>query len=133
MNFADCFALLGLYDLAGQPPFTPGFEVSGVIDAVGNEVADFRPGHRVWAIRRFGCYATAVNIDGEYVRRIPDGWTFAEGAAYPVQAFTAWYALCELGGMPSVVEGSAGLLTSERRAVLIHSAAGGWAVSWWLW
>eukprot|EP00177_Eucheuma_denticulatum_P004816 GFKZ01008746.1.p1 GENE.GFKZ01008746.1~~GFKZ01008746.1.p1 ORF type:complete len:392 (-),score=42.46 GFKZ01008746.1:630-1778(-) len=125
MNFADCFALLGLYELAGNPPFTPGFEVSGVIEAVGSDVVDFSSGDRVWAICRFGCYATAMNIDSEYVRKLADDWTFAEGAAYPAQAFTAWYALCELGGMPCGVGGSAGPLTSERRAVLVHSAAGG--------
>lgn len=125
MNFADCFALLGLYELAGNPPFTPGFEVSGIIDAAGSDVTDFSPGDRVWAISRFGCYATAVNIDSEYVRRLPDHWTFAEGAAYPAQAFTAWYALCELGGLPTKPGGCAGVLTTERRAVLIHSAAGG--------
>ena len=44
---------------------------------------------------------------------LPDGWTFAEGAAFLVQALTAYYALVELGNL------------KNHQTVLIQSAAGG--------
>jgi NADPH:quinone reductase-like Zn-dependent oxidoreductase len=48
-----------------------------------------------------------------YLRPIPPGWSFAEGAAFPVQALTAWYGLTELGAL------------KPGDVVLVHSAAGG--------
>jgi alcohol dehydrogenase len=73
----------------------------------------WRPGDRVIALTRFGGYATAINVDARYLRALPDGWSFAEGAAFPVQALTAWYALHTLARVqPSDV-------------VLVHSGAGG--------
>jgi alcohol dehydrogenase len=64
-------------------------------------------------VTRFGGYATRLNVDARQLRPIPQGWSFAEGAAYPVQALTAWYALCVLAPI------------SRGDAVLVHSAAGG--------
>lgn len=125
MNFADCFAVLGLYDEAGPAPLTPGFEVSGIVESIGSEVTRYSVGDRVWALKRFGAYATMVNIDAVYARPLKDDWSFAEGAAFPAQAFTAWYALCVLGAMPPSAEGRPRHVTSRRRAVLVHSAAGG--------
>lgn len=117
--------MLGLYDEAGPAPLTPGFEVSGVVESVGPDVTRHSVGDRVWAMTRFGAYTTAINVDEEYARPLKDGWSFADGAAFPAQAFTAWYALCVLGAMPSSAEGRPRHVTSARRAVLVHSAAGG--------
>lgn len=65
------------------------------------------------AVTRFGGYATRLNLDARLLRPIPEGWSFAEGAAYPVQALTAWYALCVLAPV------------EPGDTVLVHSAAGG--------
>jgi alcohol dehydrogenase len=65
------------------------------------------------AVTRFGGYATALNLDVRLLHPLPEGWSFAEGAAFPVQALTAWYALCVLA---PVAPGA---------TVLVHSAAGG--------
>jgi len=120
LNLADVFACLGLYSATPPAPFTPGLEAAGVVEAVGppHEPAGaharvWRPGDRVIALTRFGGYATAINVDARYLRPLPDGWSFAEGAAFAVQALTAWYALHTLAGVrPSDV-------------VLVHSGAGG--------
>lgn len=124
LNFADVFACLGLYELAGPPPLTPGFEIAGVVTAVGADVSAHEVGDRVFALTRFGGYATVVNVAEEYVHAVPEEWSFEHAAAYPVQAFTAWYALCVLGALPS--DGSLPVhVTSQSKNVLIHSAAGG--------
>lgn len=124
LNFADVLATHGLYEAAGNPPFCPGFEVSGVVDAVGEAVEGIHVNDRVHAMVQFGTCATAINVDYRYVRPIPDDWTFPEAAAFAAQAITAWYALCVVGGIPS--NGDRPLQpTSKRKIVLVHSAAGG--------
>lgn len=117
LNFADVFACLGLYSATPEGPFVPGLECAGVVEALGPPVGAAAPavgvGDRVMAVTRFGGYATALNVDARLLHPIPAGWSFAEGAAYPVQALTAWYALCVLA-------------TVERGdTLLVHSAAGG--------
>jgi NADPH:quinone reductase-like Zn-dependent oxidoreductase len=125
LNFADIFACLGLYSATPQGPFIPGLECAGVVEAVGDRPhAGDRPqsgdrphvpqvGDRVMVLTRFGGYATAVNIDTRYLLPIPEGWTSADAAAFPVQAMTAWYGLVHLGAL------------SAGQVVLVHSAAGG--------
>ena len=73
----------------------------------------FRPGDRVMGVTRFGAYASHINIGTSFIRKMPDEWSFQQGAAFVVQALTAWYGLMDLG------KGEAG------KTVLVHSAAGG--------
>ncbi len=115
LNFADLFACLGLYSATPRGAFVPGLEFAGVVEAIGprTDTLDLRPGDRVFGLTRFGGYATALNVDLRYLRPSPAGWEFAEAAAFPVQALTAWYALLEIGGL------------KRGAAVLLHSAAGG--------
>jgi alcohol dehydrogenase len=119
LNFADLFACLGLYSATPAGAFVPGLEFAGVIEAFGPgaDACALQPGGRVLGLTRFGGYATALNIDVRYLRPIPNGWDFAEAAAFPVQGLTAWYALLELGGL------------KRGAAVLLHSAAGGVGMS----
>ncbi len=113
LNLADVFACLGLYSATPSGEFTPGLEFSGTVEEVGTPTSEFRPGDRVWGFSRFGAYASSIDADPRYLKKIPDGWSFAEAAAFPVQALTAWYGLVELGA-----------LKADQR-VLVQSAAGG--------
>lgn len=113
LNFADVFAIWGLYSATPEGTFTPGLEYAGEVTAVGEDVSDLKPGDAVMGVTRFGAYTTALNSDVRYVRPLPEGWSFAEGAAYPVQALTAYYGLINLGQLQA------------GQTVLIHSAAGG--------
>ena len=113
LNFADVFAVWGLYSATPKGEFVPGLEYAGTITAVGDDVSGVQVGDRVMGITRFGAYATHLNIDARYVLPLPADWSFDEGAAYLVQVLTAYYALLKLGNL-------------QRGArVLIHSAAGG--------
>lgn len=113
LNFADVFACLGLYSATPAGPFVPGLEFAGIVEEVGVDVEGLPAGTKVIGLTRFGAYATHLNVSSALLRRLPDGWTPAQGAAYPVQAITAWYAIRDLGAC------------QPGSAVLVHSAAGG--------
>jgi NADPH:quinone reductase-like Zn-dependent oxidoreductase len=113
INFADLFARLGFYPDAPKPPFTPGLEVSGVIEKVGPEVTGLVAGQGVMAMVRSGGYAEKVCISAGQAARIPSGMTFAQAAALPVNYLTAYHMLYYM----------ANVRRGER--VLIHAAAGG--------
>lgn len=122
LNFADIFACLGLYSATPRGAFVPGLEFAGIVEATGSPspaaaagtgLTDVRVGDAVAGVTRFGGYATAINADLRYVRRIRPEWSFAEAAAYPVQGLTAWYGLVRLGAV------------RRGHVVLVQSAAGG--------
>jgi len=112
-NFADIFAMFGLYGATPQGSFIPGLEFSGIIAKIGNKSTGFKEGQKVMGVTKFGGYTSHLNIDSGYVIPLPDTWNFDEGAAYLVQALTAYYGLINLG---NIRNGS---------TVLIQSAAGG--------
>ena len=113
LNFADVFAIWGLYGATPEGTFTPGLEYAGTITAVGQGVTSLRVGQHVMGVTRFGAYTTALNSDQRYVLPLPNDWSFAEGAGFPVQVLTAYYGLVRLGDLRA------------GQNVLIHSAAGG--------
>jgi alcohol dehydrogenase len=115
LNFADVFACLGLYSATPPGAFVPGLECAGVLESVpaAGAARGLRVGDRVMVLTRFGAYASALNVDARFVLPLPPGWTAADGAAYPVQALTAWYGLVQLGRL------------APGEIVLVHSAAGG--------
>ena len=113
LNFADIFAIHGLYSATPKGSFVPGLEFSGVITKIGSEVSGFRVGDRIMGVTRFGGYASHLNIDDRHIVTLSDEWSFEEGAAYLVQGMTAYYALVFLGGL------------QKNQNVLIHSGAGG--------
>ena len=93
LNFADLFARAGVYPNTPRPPFVPGMEISGVVEAVGPGVADLSPGQAVVAVPIFGGYAERVVCRASSVFPLPDGADLAEAAAMPVAFLTARYAI----------------------------------------
>jgi NADPH:quinone reductase-like Zn-dependent oxidoreductase len=113
VNFADILARQGIYPDAPKMPFTPGYEVSGVVDLVGPGVEEFRGGERVAAFTRFGGCASYAVAKIPFIVPLPDGVDFPTGAAVPVNFVTAYHCLFHTGI----------LFPGDR--VLIHAAAGG--------
>lgn len=113
LNFADVFAMQGLYAAAPKTHFVPGLEFSGEITAVGSNVTEWKTGDKVMGATKFGGYVSHINSHRRYVLPLPQSWSFEQGAGFLVQGLTAWYALTELGNL------------QKESAVLIHSAAGG--------
>lgn len=70
-----------------------GFDAAGIVDAVGTGVTRFRPGDAVFyagAINRPGSNAEFQCVDERLVGRMPASLNFAEAAALPLTALTAW-------------------------------------------
>lgn len=113
INFADIMARLGLYPDAPKFPAVMGYEVAGVIEAVGTAFSAFRPGDKVIGLCQFGGYSERVVLKAPQLFSLPDSLTYAQGAAIPVNYLTAYQLLFAMG---SVRPG---------QTVLVHSAGGG--------
>jgi synaptic vesicle membrane protein VAT-1 len=111
--FADVMAAQGLYPDAPKPPCVVGYEVAGVVDALGPGAAGHAAGGRVLALVHFGGHADVVCVPAEQVFGIPDGMSFEEAAAIPLNYLTAYHLLFRV----------ANIRPGER--VLVHMAAGG--------
>ena len=91
VNFAETRMRAGTY--SGQPlPFVMGMEGAGTVAAVGEGVASFRPGDRVFGRAR-GCHAEQVLFDEAHLMPLPETLSFIEGAAIPVGWLTAWHGI----------------------------------------
>jgi len=95
VNFADLVMRAGLYGTVPDMPFSPGFEVAGVVERVGSAVRDWAPGDRAVAAVRFGGYARDLIVPTRNLFRYPASLSAAEAAAMPVVFLTAWVALFE--------------------------------------
>ncbi len=107
LNFRDVLLALGVYP--GEARI--GSEGAGVVLEVGPGVSDLAVGDRVMGM--FGGFGPVAVADRCLLARLPEGWSFAEGASVPVAFLTAFYGLVDL----------AGLRAGER--VLVHAGAGG--------
>ena len=113
INFADLMARVGLYPDAPKIPCVVGYEVSGVVDAVGAGVKGLREGDRVFGMPRFGGYTDALVVPERQAFRMPEAMSFEEAAALPVVYLTAHHMMLFTGNL------------RPRSRVLVHSAAGG--------
>ena len=113
INFSDLLARQGLYPDAPKPPCTIGYEVSGVVEAVGPGVTTFRVGDRVVATTRFGGQSELVLVPAAAVFPLPVGWSFEQGAAFPVVYLTAHHMLVRVAA------------ARRGETVVVHAAAGG--------
>ncbi len=123
INFSDILGRMGFYgDVARylpnppygpDPPFVPGYEVSGHIEELGPGVSGRSVGERVLALRVFGAYADTVCVPAENAVSLPANMSSQEGAALPVTYLTAYHALYYMTH-----------INPEER-VLVHVAAGG--------
>ncbi len=98
-----------------------GWDATGVVKAVGSEVSLFQPGDRVFyagAIDRAGANSELHLVDERLVGHMPNSLSFAEAAALPLTAITAWELLFE---RLQVSEGS----VDQGQSLLIVGAAGG--------
>jgi NADPH:quinone reductase-like Zn-dependent oxidoreductase len=117
INFADTMARVGLYPDAPKLPCVLGYEVSGVVESVGDGVDSLSVGDRVIAGIRFGGQASMVTVPAEQAFPLPERFSFEQGAAFPVNYTTAYVSLVMMGGI------------RKGDRVLIHAAAGGVGIS----
>lgn len=112
VGYVDSLVALGRYQVKPPVPHTPGQEVAGTVEAVGEGVAHLAPGDRVMTMtgKGFADYAVAA---APMVVKLPDALSFAEGASLPLNYITAMHALKDRGAV------------AQGETVLVFGAAGG--------
>ena len=113
LNFADIFGRFGVYPGTPKPPFIPGLEFSGTVEAVGPDVLHFRPGERVMGYCRLGSHAEYVLVNENYATIVPDAMSYEEGASFLATGLSAYHGIVRLATL------------SPGEKILIHAAAGG--------
>ncbi|NEQ24565.1 MAG: NADP-dependent oxidoreductase [Microcoleus sp. SIO2G3] len=101
--------------LPHQLPLILGWDVSGVVEAVGANVTNFQVGDPVYGMADFvrdGAFAEYIAVRAAIVTAKPESLDYVQAASVPIAALTAWQSLFEAGGL------------SEGQRVLIHGAAG---------
>ncbi|GGO36911.1 NADP-dependent oxidoreductase [Deinococcus humi] len=108
---------LGLL-MAGQLPFTPGFDVSGEVAGCGPAVTAYRPGDRVYALLGHGGGGAAdyVTVSQARVGLAPDSVDLVTAAAVPLSGLTALQALRGEGHLQH---------SQDKKRVLVYGASGG--------
>jgi NADPH2:quinone reductase len=115
MNFADLLTARGGYGGTPPPPLVAGREFCG------SRLSD---GKLVMGYSQWGAFSGEINANPDLVWPLPDGWSVEEGAAFPVNYFTAYLAYWKAGvagqsPSPNLVKSGA------TTRVLIHAVAGG--------
>uniref|UniRef100_A0A8D0F2I9 Vesicle amine transport 1 like n=1 Tax=Strix occidentalis caurina TaxID=311401 RepID=A0A8D0F2I9_STROC len=113
LNFIDLMVRQGNIDNPPKTPLVPGFECSGIVEALGDNVKGFEIGDRVMAFVNYSAWAEVVCTPVEFVYKIPDDMSFSEAAAFPMNFVTAYMMLFEVANL------------REGMSVLVHSAGGG--------
>ncbi|MFE7541717.1 NADP-dependent oxidoreductase [Streptomyces platensis] len=107
----------GMAGLLGEPPFTLGWDVSGVVEEVGFGVTTLKAGDEVygmpWFPRAAHAYAEYVTAPARQFARKPAALDHVHAAAVPLAALTAWQAVVDTAHLQA------------GRRVLVTAAAGG--------
>jgi NADPH:quinone reductase-like Zn-dependent oxidoreductase len=107
----------GMARILGDPPFVLGWDVCGVVDAVGTGVTRFRSGDEVygmpWFPRQAGAYGEYLTAPSRHFGLKPRTLDHVEAGSLPLAALTAWQTLVTTARI------------SEHDRVLVHAAAGG--------
>jgi NADPH:quinone reductase len=93
LNFFDLLQVQGKYQIKPPFPFTPGAEVSGVIEKAGADVAGLQTGQRVLAITHGGGMAECALAAASMTFPIPEPLDHAAAAAFPIVYHTSYFAL----------------------------------------
>lgn len=117
LNFFDILMVQGKYQTKPPRPFTPGSEVAGTVEAVGEGVTQFDIGDRVQAMATSGGYAECSIAPAAKTFRIPDAMSFEEAASMIVIYQTSYFALTHRTKI------------NPGEWLLVHAAAGGVGLS----
>jgi NADPH2:quinone reductase len=109
----DVLAREGIHPETPRVPYTPGWDLVGRVDQLGDGVSGFEPGQAVAAMPIHGCYAQYVCVPQRKLVTVPEGLDAAEAVAVVLNYITAY----------QMLHRSAKARPGQR--MLIHGAAGG--------
>ena len=113
LNFPDILMCQGKYQFRPDPPFICGMEMAGVVETVGENVTEFVPGDIVYGGAKTGAFAELCVLPASALRKVPDGFSSSQAAAYGAAYLTAYVALVRRGQIQS------------GETLLVHGASGG--------
>jgi len=93
VNYPDVLLIADEYQMSVPPPFVPGSEFAGVVDAVGDDVDGLEVGDRVFGSALVGAFAEQIAVRAASLTRTPDGVDAAAAAAFGVAHRTAFNVL----------------------------------------
>lgn len=112
LNFPDGLMVQGLYQVKPPLPFSPGAELAGLIQEVGEGVQGLSVGDRIIGFPGVGAFAEECVVNAERLLPLPEGMDFATGAALVLTYGTSLHALADCGrlqaGETLLVLGAAG-------------------------
>lgn len=117
VNYPDLLIISDRYQYKPERPFSPGAEVSGIVDAVGDGVTALKPGDRVMAMLGWGGMSEFLCVEAEKCFVIPDAMPFDEAAAFLLTYGTSYHALRDRAAL------------AEGETLLILGASGGVGVA----
>jgi NADPH:quinone reductase len=108
----DLIVLAGNYRFAPKIPMVPGYEIAGVVEAIGAGVTGFKVGGRVAALTVYGGFAEVLMREAQHFLPIPDGVSDRDAAAVILNYGTAWQMIHRVAevkrGQTALVTGAAG-------------------------
>jgi len=116
VNPADPLTLSGKYaqEWGTHLPLIPGYDIAGVVKKIGAKITNLKAGDAVYGYPTFGGgWAEFVTVKEWEVAAKPKSLTFAEAAAVPMCALTAWQALVDTAQLQA------------GQTILIHGGSGG--------
>lgn len=93
VNFPESLIIQNKYQFKAELPFTPGGEVAGVVDAVGDGVTGFAVGDKVMAMALTGGYAEEIIVDADAVMHRPETMPSDIAAGFTMTYGTSMHAL----------------------------------------
>ncbi|MFD1195450.1 medium chain dehydrogenase/reductase family protein [Seohaeicola saemankumensis] len=111
--FTDVMIRKGMYpDVKDKPPFTPGYDMVGIVEATGPDVVRFKPGDRVADLTTIGAYAEYICLPEDRLTRVPDGVSEVDALGMILSAVTPFQMLTRVAKM------------TAGQTMLIHGAGG---------
>ena len=111
--YADILMRRGLYPGAPRPPFTPGYDIVGDVDALGEGVTGFTSGQRVAGLTMTGGYSRFTLVPAEHLVPVPPSLDPAEAVSLVLNYVTAYQMIHRVAALHA------------GQSLLVHSAAGG--------
>lgn len=113
INFTDTLIRKGIYpDVKEKPPITPGYDMVGIVDKLGDGVSDFEEGQKVAELTVIGAYSEYIILPAKQLVPVPENVNVAEAVAMTLSYVTAYQMLTRAA---KIKEGS---------KILIHGAGG---------
>lgn len=113
INFTDTLIRRGIYpDVKEKPPITPGYDMVGIVDKLGNGVTDFKEGQKVAALTVIGAYSEYISLPSKQLVAVPEAINAVDAVSLILSYVTAYQMLTRSA---KVKEGS---------KILVHGASG---------